>query len=123
MSAKGIIFLAFAVILALVLVAQQVVKNMHVQRAAEDYATQLFTWDWPDNNWQSQAQIIESNVVSRTDKDAVVKVRGSQILTTYKPGVNPVDITSKRSETVDCTATLTFYKHNDHWELGKVELE
>ena len=80
-------------------------------------AEQIFTWDWPDKE-HSHATITGAELVKKTDADAVVRVTGTQVI----ERVGQTDPAQQKSETA-CGALLTFYKSNNDWVLGKVELQ
>jgi hypothetical protein len=101
----------------------QYVSNQRLKLVAQEAANDVFTWNWP-GDWRSSGEITEASVLKKDDHDAVVKVKGHQVLTFLTPGVKP-DPTSQKTETVDCSATLSFYRksvnNKDYWVLGKVE--
>src|SRR5688572_6506125 len=139
MRIKFIMLIVFLVVLGGVLVALQVVKSSHLEQVAVAEAEEIYSWVWPAGEapttsssggdsfaaalWSSRMKVKETNIVSRTDKDAVVKVKGVQTVAGLKPGVNPVDNDKEHRETVECSATLTFYRRNDRWELGRAEFD
>ncbi len=99
----------------------QYVSNLRLEREAEGVGARVFTWFWPGDNWLSEARITSASIERRTETDAIVKVKGKQVLTFFARGQDRNDKTA-RSETVDCSATLTFYRLSNNWVLGKVEL-
>jgi len=115
-------FVLFCGLLVLVWAGLQAVANMRIADHAKLIAAQIYTWSWTGPNWRSKAEITEARVVQRTDTDAIVKVRGRQVLTSFPEG-HPDDFKNARSEVVDCSATLTFYRSSSNWILGKVELQ
>lgn len=114
-------------------VSLQFLSTMRLQEEAKEIGTSVFSWNWPGEDWQSAAQMMEAEIVHRTDNDAVVRVSGKQTLTKKtndggeKNSASPLDISKPRSETVDCSVTLTLYRQGTgqagyQWVLGRVEL-
>ncbi len=94
---------------------------MRVEEEARVLSAPIYTWKWPGENWQSNAEVTAVEIVRRKDNDAVVKIKAKQEASAYKSG-ETLDISSRRSETEECTATITLYKLNDKWTIGCVEL-
>lgn len=114
-------------------ISLQFLSTMRLQEEAKDIGDRVFSWEWPGQDWQSSAKMTEAEIVRRTDNDAVVRVSGKQTLTNKtidgaeNNSANPVDISKQRSETVDCSVTLTLYRQGTgqagyQWVLGRVEL-
>ncbi len=111
-------------------VALQFLSTMRLQEEAKEIGVSVYSWNWPGENWQSSAEMTQAEIVHRSDNDAVVKVSGKQTLKTSggeKNSGNPLDISKQRSETVDCSVTLTLYRQGTgqagyQWVLGRVEL-
>jgi len=112
-------FVYFCGALVLVWLALQFVANARLTEDAKHEAKQLFEWSWPQLGVSSQADITEAKVVSRSDADAVVEVKGRQDVK-VQAAENEA---AGKSEVIDCAAKLTFYKSNNNWILGKVELQ
>lgn len=113
-------FVIFCGLFVLVWLGLQYVANMRLQEDAKIAANEVFTWDWPqigEQKWASKAEITDVSVVQKTDNDAIVKVKGKQQVV-FISGDGP-----GQSEVVDCGATLNFYKKNNQWQLGRVELQ
>lgn len=113
-------FVFFCAVFILVWLGLQFVANMRLQEEAKIAANEVFTWDWPrlgDEKWASKAEITDVSVVQKTDKDAIVKVKGKQTIV-FISGNGP-----GQSEVVDCGATLSFYRSKNQWQLGRVELQ
>lgn len=96
----------------------QYVSNARLKEEATMVGTGIFTWSWP-GEYESRAQITDADVVTKNANDAVVKIRGKQIMGSEATiASNP--------QTEDIEATLYFYKtsidNKDYWMLGKVEL-
>ncbi|MBY0550973.1 MAG: hypothetical protein K2W95_27085 [Candidatus Obscuribacterales bacterium] len=115
-------FVAFCGLFIIVFAVLKTVSNMRVEAEAEVLAQDLFNWKWSGENWESAAKITSVEVISRSDNDAVVKVLAKQEVAAYKLGETSLDISSRRSETVESTATMTLYKQNNKWIIGKVDL-
>jgi hypothetical protein len=115
-------FVAFCALLVIVYGVLQWVMNMRIADEAKLAGQRIFSWSWDVKHWSSTAEITKADVVRRSGTDAIVKVRGRQVLTepTSEGGNQQA---GSRSETVDCSATLTFYRASNNWVLGKVELE
>lgn len=111
-------FVWFCALLIVVWVGLQTVSNMRLVDEAKRIGQHIFTWSWSGPNWTSQAEITEATVVKRGDADAIVKIRGRQTLT-YKQGKMLAKKEEKTADVVE--ATLTFYRANNNWILGKVE--
>jgi hypothetical protein len=115
-------FVMFCGLLVCVWLGLQLVATMRLADEAKLVGKHVFTWEWPAAGLYSSATIGKADVIRRSDTDAIVKVKGEQLLTSArqsadgKPG-------SERSEVVECGATLTFYKSSNDWVLGRVELE
>lgn len=121
MGKIGWYFVGFCAVFIVVFAAMKTVSNMRVQAEAELLCADMFNWVWSDQNWESKAQLTGVEIVNRGDNDAVVKITAKQEAAAYKPGPK-LDISSRRSETEVCTATVTLYKLNGKWMIGCVEL-
>jgi hypothetical protein len=110
-------FVGFCAMLILVFVLLQVVQYARLSDMAKIIGTDIFTWGWPDKNISSSCQITDAKVLSKTHTDAVVEIKGKQVLSAEE--IKP----DTKSETTECSAVLTLYRVNDRWELGKVELK
>lgn len=108
-------FVGFCGLLIVVFVSLQYVSRMRLQSLAEAWGNEVYTWDWPARNLHSRATMTKAEVIKKTESDAVVKVTGTQTL--EESGAKP-----QRSDT-ECGAVLNFYKTNNDWVLGKVELQ
>jgi hypothetical protein len=111
-------FVAFCGLLIVVFFSLQYVSQMRLKSLAEAWGVQVFTWDWPGQGLHSSAKMTKAEVVKKTESDAILKVTGTQ--TVDRAG--EADLAKKRTETA-CGALLTFYKSNNDWVLGKVELQ
>lgn len=120
MGKIGWYFVGFCAVFIVIFVTLKTVSNMRVEAEAEELAQTIFNWKWPGMNWESAAKVTGVEIISRSDNDAVVKVSTKQEVTAYPPG-EALDLSNKRSQTVDSTATLTLYKQNDKWIVGRVE--
>jgi hypothetical protein len=113
----------FCAAFLLVWMGLQYVANDRLKKEAEIIGKQIFTWTWP-GEFTSSAQITDVSVVQKTDKDAVVMVKGQQQVITEQKN-------DHGTNTLDCTARLTFYKMSgenpktkkieDYWILGQVD--
>ncbi len=114
------VLVSFCAIFIVTWVALQAVSNMRVEAKAQLYGDHIFSWTWPDESLQSHGEITEASILKKSDNDAVVKISGKQLLT-VRPGGDSLDNSAEKTETVDCAATLTLYRKNNDWELGRVE--
>ena len=115
-------FVGFCALLIVVWGGLQLVSNTRLSDEAKACALDVFTWDWPGRNWTSIASVSDANVLRKSDTDAIVRVRGKQVLTVAPAGVK-ADFKNSRSEEFDFAATLTFYRASNRWVLGKVDFE
>lgn len=109
-------FVLFCGALIVVWVLLQMISSMRICDEAKYLGSRVYTWEWSGADWQSQAEMKKADVVKRTATDAIVKVYGRQVITKVDKATN-----EKKSETVDCQATLSLYRSNNNWVLGKVE--
>lgn len=114
------VLVSFCAIFIVTWVALQSVSNMRVEAKAQMYGDKIFSWNWPDQNMQSRAEITEASILKKSDNDALVKISGKQLLT-VRSGTDSLDNPPGKTDTVDCSATLTLYRKNNDWELGRVE--
>ncbi len=115
------VLVSFCAVFILAWVALQTVSNMRLEEEAKIIGSNIFFWEWPGENWKSQAEITTATVIKKSDNDAVIKISGKQLLTVSEPGTS-LDNSSTESQTVDCTAVLTLYRQSGNWVLGRVEL-
>lgn len=117
------VLVSFCALFIVTYIMLQTVSNMRLESEAQMIGDGIFSWNWPDANWdwQSRGQITEASIVRKSDNDAVIKVTGKQIITERQPGQS-LDNSAGRSETVDCSATLTLYRKSNKWVLGRVDL-
>jgi hypothetical protein len=110
-------FVGFCAVLVLVWFGYQAVASARISEEAKAEAAAIFDWSYPPLRAVSHADITDAKVLKKSETVAVVEVKGKQNLNlTSETGVNTI-------ETADCGATLTFYKRNKNWILGKVELQ
>lgn len=131
--------------------ALQFVSNSRLKQEAEVVGQHLFTWTNQGDRMESFASITDATILEKSDRDAVVQIKGQQTLAFYPPdtkampgtlnsqaatpGAAKADVQSKEGadgilkpehiEKMDCEAKLTFYRMSeqkkDFWVLGKVE--
>ncbi len=111
-------FVAFCGLLIVVFFSLQYVSTLRLQSLAQAWGAQIFTWDWPGQELHSRAKITKAELVKKTESDAILKVTGTQTL----ERAGAADVAQQHTET-ECGALLTFYKSNNDWVLGKVELQ
>jgi len=107
-----------AVFIAIVGTLQWVI-NSRLQATAKNYGDEIFSWVWLDRNVCAKADMTDAKVLHRSENDAVVQVSGEQTLGAFD-GSLPCNL---KNYTGPCQATLTFYRLQNRWELGKVELQ
>ncbi|MDZ4834157.1 MAG: hypothetical protein SGJ27_10310 [Candidatus Melainabacteria bacterium] len=113
-------FVGFCALLIAVVATLKVVGDMHLAEYASTIGEDVFAWEWPELGMSSRVTAMKGHVIRRDANDAVVEVSGHQVVSKLGPD-NKIE-----KETViepDVHATLTFYKRNSKWELGKVELK
>ena len=115
-------FVLFCGLLILVWGALRIVADVRLCERAKVVGLSIFTWNWPDLAVKSKVESINAQVLRRGSHDAVVTVTGRQVIS--KPGtdLNPKADLGPNQSTNDLKAVLTFYRSEDRWELGKVEL-
>ena len=120
-------FVAFCAALITVFMLLQFVVNTRLENLAKGWCNEIYTWDWPPLNMHSSVKVTDAQVVKRGEADAVVKVHGLQTLQKMDAGAGAVSGAlsgaSSAAEVTKCGAQLTFYKQNNDWLLGKVELQ
>jgi hypothetical protein len=143
-------FLFFCVVFILEWLLLQAVSYMRLTGMAKLDGERILSWSWPDKDIKSVVQIYDTKILKREPADAVVKVLARQAIqpinslaattataTTAtipetagqtvnsrlasKPNVEQqkTDLTSQPSS--QCTVTLTYYRTNYQWYLGKVD--
>ena len=127
-------FVFFCAMFIGVFVLLQYVSSQVLIDIAKSCATGVFTWDWQDKNVASRVDIKDVKVINRNGTDAVVEVSGEQYFVPFdtiipeqkglpgEPSKPEVVDKSKSTEHDPCKATLTLYKLQNKWVLGKVEL-
>jgi hypothetical protein len=114
----------------------QFVITVRLEAVAKNVGTHVFSWVWREKNLSSNANMTQAKVLHRSANDAVVEVSGEQwIAALAKPQGNEPDKSSSspgdrsapmklnQGEKSECKAVLTFYKQQNQWRLGKVELK
>lgn len=113
-------FVGFCALLIMVVATLKIVGDMRLAEDASVFGEDVFTWEWPERGLSSRVTSMKGHVLKRDANEAVVEVSGHQIVANLGPD-HKIE-----KETViepDVQATLTFYKRNGKWELGKVELK
>ena len=108
-------FVGFFALFVVIWLIGQFVGNVRVGDDAKFYGAHIFTWRWPSMKWRSRADMTDARVIKKTGTEAIVEVRGKQEISGDGSRGNDV-------ESDDCSATLTFYKYSNRWELGRVDL-
>lgn len=113
-------FILFCALLIVTWGTLKVVSDMTICEEANYLARTMFAWEWPDLKANATVDSIRTKVIQHTANDAVVEVSGNQIVTTKDttPGAT-------KGATTNGTflANLSFYKQQNKWILGKVELK
>ena len=120
-------FVLFCALLILVWGALRIVADIRLCESAKAFGQIIFTWNWPDLALQSEVESINAQVLRRGAHDAVVTVTGRQVISKLplpdeQSKVDQTTIEQSATKT-DLKAELTFYRLQDRWELGKVELK
>jgi hypothetical protein len=134
------VLVSFCAVFIVTWVLLQAVSSLRLEDEAKLIGESIFCWQWPGENWQSKAEMTGAAIISKTNNDAVIKVNGKQKISAYageythsesgikddeneqNTAAKPLDNSSIRSETVDCSAVLTLYRRSGKWVLGRVEL-
>lgn len=111
--------LLFALLFLAVWAGLQYVIDLRLTTQAKLDGQRILNWSWPSENIRAKANILNTEVVKRTDNDAVVKIKAHQIIEHIKNGTALIGGAGKDN---DCQAILTYYKTNRFWYLGKVEM-
>lgn len=112
-------FVLFCGLLILVWGALRIVADIRLCEKAKLVGEDIFTFTWPELSVQSKVESIKAQVLRRSSHDAVVTVTGWQKV--FNP--EKAEINSAQASQAELNAVLTFYRSEDHWELGKVELK
>lgn len=115
-------FVLFCALLILVWGALRIVADIRLCERAKSFGHIIFTWNWPDLALQSKVESINAQVLRRGSHDAVVTVTGRQVISKLPLSDDQSKIKESSTKT-DLKAILTFYRDQDKWELGKVELK
>lgn len=114
-------FVLFCALLVLVWGVLQLVSNMRLADEAKLAGRHIFTWDWPGLGWSSRVEISDTILVHRSDTDAIVRIKGKQLVTSSRSAAHRGP-DRENLEALDLEATLTFYRLSNDWVLGRVEL-
>ncbi len=105
-------FVTFCALLVVTWGGLKLVSDMAVCEEANYLARSIFSWEWPDLKAQSQVDSVHTRVIQRSANDAIVEVSGKQHIAT-----------DGNTTSGDFLAHLSFYKQQNKWILGKVELK
>ncbi len=127
------LFVAFCGVLIVVWIALQVVMHLRIIEIAKLDTAKIFTWSWPIKNGaavsilSSSTSSASAQVIKKNSSEVMVKVIAKQAIENHHIADN------RRSElqgsadmvkrSLDCEATLTYYRSDNRWILGKVELK
>lgn len=126
------IFVGICTAFLIVWGALQVVASMRLEEDARLAAQRILSWKWTlDDGAESKGAAKsflpgceaefrpeEATVKQRNQSDALVMVKGKQCFVAQSQEESAAYKTEE-----DCSITLSFYKHNNHWILGRVEME
>lgn len=115
-------FVLFCGLLILVWGALRVVADVRLCEKAKMVGEEIFTFDWPDPALKSEVESIKAQVLRRGTHDAVVTVTGWQVVSNQNDSATGGK-ELKAATPSELNAVLTFYRSEDKWELGKVELK
>jgi hypothetical protein len=112
--------LLFCVAFIAIWVALQYVIDLRLTTLAKLDGQRVLDWSWPSEKVRARAEVLGTEVLKRTDNDAVVRVKARQILERSIDHDSSFVADGKSS---DCQAILTYYKAHRNWFLGKVEMQ
>jgi hypothetical protein len=95
------------------------VISARIQARAKTVGEDIFTWVWLDKNVCSSADMSEAHVLKRDENSTTVEVSGEQTVGPFD-GSKSCAVTPGKAH---CQAVLTFYKSQNEWQLGRVELQ
>lgn len=125
-------FIGFCALLIAIVFASKIVSDMKVAEDAKKVAQEIFRWDWDAMNLHCDAVITDARVIDRSETEAKVEVTAKQTISTAAMSGSEADsasgtaapkITGGAPKQSDCKAILTFYRTNNQWELGRVEIQ
>ncbi|MBI1269671.1 hypothetical protein GC174_04480 [bacterium] len=120
-------FVLFCGLLILVWGALRIVADVRLCEQAKLVGESIFTYSWPELSLRSEVESIKAQIVRRGSHDAVVTVTGTQVLSDpLKSGIQSgkeKTQSGQSASSAELNAVLTFYRSEDRWELGKVELK
>lgn len=111
-------FVLFCAVFIGIFASLNFVITTRLASEAKQYGVDIFSWVWLDKNLCATADMTDAKVLKRGENDAVVEVSGEQVVSPFEDN-KPTDKGVKNS----CKAILTFYRFNNDWKLGRVELE
>ncbi len=123
-------FLFFCAVFILEWIALQVVGYMRLTSMAKVDGERILAWQWPYKQIRSVVEIHDTKILKRDANDATVKVLAKQSIQPITGG--PIVTTTpdtvllfppQTKTNTQCTATLTYYRTNSQWFLGKVECQ
>jgi len=132
------LFFLFCIVFILEWLALQVVSYMRLTGMAKLDGERILGWCWPDKNIRSVIQVYDTKILRRETADAIVKVLAKQAIepisplsattataTTMVPTKTTTTISATTGQPLDsasqCAVTLTYYRTNYQWYLGKVD--
>jgi hypothetical protein len=123
-------FISFCVLFLLVWIALQIVNHMRIKEMAKLDGERVLAWTWPEKNVRSAINIYDTKLLKKDHNEIIAKVLAVQSIQTMNSGAdlttdrtNQVNLNDNRRSASDCSVTLTYYRTNDQWFLGKVDCE
>jgi len=136
-------FLFFCAVFVFEWLALQIVGYMRLTSLAKVDGERILAWQWPHKNLRSVIEIYDTKILKRDTSDAIVKVLAKQSIqadilspgnksTAQEPKAVVEQLASEKQEIIagkdiepitKCGVTLTYYRTNSQWFLGKVECE
>jgi hypothetical protein len=117
------LFVIFCGVLIAVWLSLQAVIHLRIIETAKLEAARIFTWSWPTKDFvlTSSIESPTAQVINKSANEVLVKVIVTQRLEKHRIPPPPADTVVQRS--LDCEAILTYYRSDNRWILGKVELK
>ncbi len=125
-------FISFCIFFILVWIALQMVGYMRLNSMARADGDKILAWTWANENIKSSVKIYATKILKKDANDAIVKVLADQLIEPIVPqqmntngqeGISKIFGAEQLKSASKCAVTLTYYRTNNLWFLGKVEFE
>jgi hypothetical protein len=125
-------FISFCIFFILVWIALQVVVYMRMVNTAQIDGAKVLAWSWPNANVKSTISIYDTKVIKKDHNDVIIKIFANQTIEPINPerfSLAVRGMTRRNTEGImlepdtKCAVTLTYYRTNKQWLLGKVECQ